>query len=312
MEIGGYIELDTYRLPMLHEKALKLNCGRNALWYLLKVRKIRKIWMPKFMCSSCNDVLKKENIAIKYYSIKENFKLEDIDLADDEWLYVVNFYGQLSNTYLSSLKYKYNQIIIDNAQAYFQLPLQNVDTIYTCRKYFGVSDGAILYTNAVLEESLPQDESYERMHFLLGRYERTASEFYSEYVVNNHFFRNEPIKQMSKLTENLLHGIDYDFVRKRRTENFEYLQEMFGDINQLDLIVPDGAYMYPLYIENGAELRKRLQSKRIYIPVLWPDVFTICEKNELEYQFAKNILPLPIDQRYTTMHMKKIVKEILI
>ena len=44
-EIGGYIELDTYRLPMLHEKAIKLNCGRNALWYLIKARNIRKIWI---------------------------------------------------------------------------------------------------------------------------------------------------------------------------------------------------------------------------------------------------------------------------
>ena len=40
-EIGGYIELDTYRLPMLHEGALALNCGRNALAYLLKARGIR-------------------------------------------------------------------------------------------------------------------------------------------------------------------------------------------------------------------------------------------------------------------------------
>ena len=30
-EIGGYLELERNRFPLLHESALALNCGRNAL-----------------------------------------------------------------------------------------------------------------------------------------------------------------------------------------------------------------------------------------------------------------------------------------
>lgn len=310
-EIGGYIELDTYRLPMLHEKAIKLNCGRNALWYLIKARNIRKIWMPKFMCDSCNGVFEKEKVQVRYYSIGLDFKPTEIALAGDEWLYVVNFYGQLSNEYLLSLKEKYHRIIVDNAQAYFQMPLDGVDTLYTCRKFFGVADGAILYTDTVLNEDLPKDESFERMHFLLGRFERTASEFYSEYSTNNHFFANEPIKWMSKLTENLLHGIDYEFVRERRTQNFAYLHEAFGTLNRLKLTIPNGVFMYPLYVENGAEIRKKLQAEKIYIPMLWPNVLNRCSQNELNYDMAKNTLPLPIDQRYTSEDMSYLIGEVL-
>lgn len=295
-EIGGYIELDTYAGIMLHEDGIQLNCGRNALWYLLKARKIHKIWMPKFMCDSCNGVLKKEKIEVKYYSIGLDFKPKDVNPT--EWLYVVNFYGQLSNAYLSSLKKQHPNLIVDNAQAYFQMPVVGVDTIYTCRKFFGVADGAILYTDSVLDEKIPLDESFERMHFLLGRYERTASEFYSEYVSNNGLFADEPIKRMSRLTENLLHAIDYERVKQRRTENFAYLHEQLKRINKLDLSIPEGAFMYPLYIENGSEIRKKLQAEKIYIPTLWPDVFEICDETELEYNMAKNILPLPVDQRY--------------
>ena len=40
-EYGGYIELDTYRLPMLHEDAIALNCGRNCLAYLIEAREIK-------------------------------------------------------------------------------------------------------------------------------------------------------------------------------------------------------------------------------------------------------------------------------
>ena len=45
-EIGGYIELDTYNLPMLHDDAIALNCGRNGLAYLFKVKGIRKLKIP--------------------------------------------------------------------------------------------------------------------------------------------------------------------------------------------------------------------------------------------------------------------------
>lgn len=52
MEIGGYIELDRYRLPMFHENAIALNSARNALLYICKARKIKKLALPKFLCSS--------------------------------------------------------------------------------------------------------------------------------------------------------------------------------------------------------------------------------------------------------------------
>ena len=303
-EIGGYIELDTYTGNMLHDDGLKLNCGRNALAYLIKAKKIKKIYMPKFMCDSCDKVLADNGVDVFFYSIGSDFKPTIREW--DGWLYVVNFYGQLSNEYLSSLGEK---VIVDNAQAYFLEPIPGVDTIYTCRKFFGVADGAILYSDKEIEVK-NRDESFSRMNFLLGRYERSAGEFYQEYVDNNHFFRDEPIKLMSKLTENLLHGIDYGLVKKKRTQNFSYLHNQLRSMNQLELSVPEGAFMYPLYIENGAEVRKQLQAKKIFIPTLWPAVFNLCSKHELEYDMANNILPIPVDQRYVSEDMDYIVKEL--
>lgn len=303
--IGGYIELDTFTGPMLHEHGVKLNCGRNALAYLLEAKQIKKLWMPKFMCDSCDKVLMEHGVDVQYYSIGMDFKPR-IERRGEGWIYVVNFYGQLTNTYLQSLGEK---IIVDNAQAYFQPPIAGVDTLYTCRKFFGVSDGAILYTDKHVEVK-EQDQSFQRMNFLLGRYERTAGEFYQEYVNNNRLFQDEPIKRMSKLTENLLHGINYEMVKNRRTQNFSYLHSRLQKTNRLSLSIPEGAFMYPLYIENGAVIRKELQEKRIFIPTLWPAVFNICNENELEYDMALNILPIPVDQRYGIDEMIYIAGEI--
>ena len=309
-EIGGYFELDKYSMPMLHEGAIALNCGRNTLAYLIEAKRIEKIKVPKFLCDTVREVCEKEKISISFYSITRDFLPEELTLEADEWLYLVNFYGQLDNDTIRGYVEKYERVIVDHAQAYFQMPLENVDTLYTCRKFFGVADGGILYTDTKLDREIPQDESFDRMGFVLGRFERSASEFYAEAASNNDFFADEPIKLMSKLTENLLHGIDYEAVKQKRTRNFEILHEAFGKINPLKLTVPQGAFMYPLYLEKGGEIRRKLQAKKIFIPTLWPDVFEHCDESELEYDYAKNILPIPVDQRYDEEDMKYIIKAV--
>lgn len=312
IEIGGYIELDTYRLPMLHENAIKLNCGRNALAYLIESKNIKKLYIPKFNCDCITDLCKRMNIDIDTYSIDKSFRpIFNKELNAGECFYLINYYGQISNTEIEVYKGKYKNIIVDNAQAYFQMPVEGIDTLYTCRKFFGVSDGAILYTDKKLNRKLDIDESFNRMRFVLGRFERSASEFYIESSENNDLFDNESIKYMSKLTQNLLHGIDYGYVGKKRTTNFEYLDKIFKDKNQLQLCTPNGAFMYPLLVSNGAEIRKELQQKKIYIPVLWPNVLNECSEESIEYNFAKNILPLPCDQRYSEEEMEYMSKLIL-
>ena len=309
-EIGGYIEFEKYDGSLLHKEAIALNCGRNCLGYLIRARKIKKILLPYFLCDSVSSICRRENVEIRYYSIDISFKPLNIELNDDEWLYIVNYYGQLDNSHIKKMSNKYHRIIVDNAQAYFQMPTKNIDTIYTCRKFFGVSDGAFLYTDAFLNQDIETDYSFDRMRFLLGRFEKTASEFYSDYTENNHMFEKEPIKTMSGLTKNLLKGVDYRNVKNLRTQNFRTLHNAFKDINKLDLKIPDGAFMYPLYIENGSDVRKKLQQKKIYIPTLWPDVFKYVSDSNLEYDMAKNILPLPCDQRYSKADMEYIITEI--
>ncbi len=311
-EIGGYIELDTYHLPMLHKGAIALNCGRNALAYLFRARKIKRLWVPRLICESVTGICDREGVPYSFYSVGADFRpAQSITLGEGDWLYFVNYYSRFGNAQIEEYLRQYGRVIVDNAQSYFQEPLPGVDTLYTCRKYFGVADGAFLYTDAKLDENFPVDESFERMHFLLGRYERTASEFYFESVANNELFATEPIKKMSKLTWNLLHGIDYGQVKTAREENFRYLHEALRGLNKLQIKDRQGTFMYPLMIENGAEVRKKLQAERIYIPMLWPDVLDWCAKDEMEYQMAKTTLPIPIDQRYGVADMEYMVEKVM-
>lgn len=307
-EIGGYIELERNYLPMLHEGAVALNCGSNCLAYLIRARKIKTLWIPYFLCDCVEETCRKEKIEVCFYRIQEDFTpAGDFYLENDAWLYLVNFYGQLTEQQIRELVQRHGRVIVDNAQAYFDIPLEGVDTLYTCRKFFGVPDGAFLYTDTRLQEELPRDESFERMHFLLGRFEQPASNFYGEYVNNNDALSYEPIKIMSRLTDNLLRGIDYERVKKLRTENYRYLDSRLGGINLLKLRDIEGAFAYPLLLKNGGVIRKKLQQQKIYIPTLWPNV---PRDGFPEGDYAQNILPLPCDQRYGQEEMEILVRAV--
>lgn len=307
-EIGGFFELDQFGNNEYYKDIITLNSGRNALLYLLKTRSIKKIYIPYYLCNSVSDMCNKNGYKFEYYKIDANFiPIFDKTLAQDEYLYVVNYYGQLTNENIFSLKDKFIQIILDNTQAFFQKPIDGMDTIYSCRKFFGVPDGSYLSTNKKLNKELEVDISKERMAHILGRYEGIASNYYSDFQNNDECFNDEPLKYMSKLTHNILGAIDYDRVCQIRNKNYAYLEKELGENNKLKLITPDGAFAYPFYVKNGIEIRKIMSQNKIYIPTLWPNVLNNVSKDNIEYEYVVNILPLPCDQRYGLEDMKYIV-----
>lgn len=311
-EIGGYIEFDEYYGQEYHKNAIALNSGRHCLEYLIRGKKIRKLFVPNFLCATITETCKKCECKIEYYEIAPDFTpcLPD-DLSDDDWIYIINYYGQLSNKIIEDYQKIFENIIVDNAQAFYQYPVENIDTLYTCRKYFGVPDGGYLYTDTSIDEELEIDVSYQRMEYVLGRYELNAGAFFEKAVANNEIFSKEPLKKMSRLTHNLLRRLDYTAIQKKREENYKILYECLQKINPLQLSIPKAPFMYPLFLENGIQIKKRMIDRKIFIPTLWPDVFSIANHNSIAWSYAENILPLPCDQRYSQEDMLYIVDCIL-
>lgn len=309
-EIGGYLEFEKLVSNEYHKNMVSLNVARNALLYVLKARKINKIFIPYFLCESISIMLDKNKYKYEYYFINKKFEpIFTKKLNNDEYLYIVNYYGQISNEKISEYKIKYKNIIVDNVQAFFQKSVEGVDTIYSCRKFFGVPDGAYLSTDKRLDKKLEIDKSSSRMKHLLGRYEGEASEYYSDFKNNDKSFKELDLKYMSNLTHNILGAIDYNLVIEKRNENFRYLNESLKDINKLEISEEiNGPYCYPLYLENGMKIKKELAEKNIYIPTLWPNVLEMT--NSIEKDYAENILPIPCDQRYKINDMKKIIKNL--
>ena len=92
------------------------------------------------------------------------------------------------------------KLIVDNTQAFYAKPVEDVDTFYTCRKFFGVPDGAYLYAEAKVDFHIEQDVSYDRLSFLLKRFDLGAEAGYADFREQSERLIAQPIKGMSNLT----------------------------------------------------------------------------------------------------------------
>lgn len=306
-EIGGYFGLEEGNSKTEYYSSLiKLNLARNALAYILKARKIKKVYIPFFLCDTVYLTCKKEKIEYEFYKINKDFMpIFERKLESDEYIYIVNYFGQLTNNLIKKLSKKYKNVIVDNVQAFFQKPLKNIDTIYSCRKFFGVPDGAYLSSNKLLTQKLAIDDSSKRLAHLYGRKKDGASAHYNEYLKNEKYFYSLDLKKMSSFTNELVNKLDYRNIKKQRKRNFDYLNRHLKMFNLLKVKSISGAYCYPLIIKDAGKIRKKLIEKNIYVPLLWPNIL-----DEETQEFSKLILPLPCDQRYTKNEMNIIVKEI--
>lgn len=310
-EIGGYLELERFPGRAYHEGVVALNSGRGCLAYLAELRGIRAMWVPDYMCGCVPAYLSKIGVEVLTYRVGKGMLPDygSLEVSDGEWMLLADYYGQLREGDVArALEASGGRLVVDETQGFFREPWEGADTFYTCRKWFGVADGAYLATSdgARLGGELPRDESHARMGFVLGRFERPASEFFAEASSNNDVFAEEPAKLMSPITENLLRAVDYGAARARSNANWDVLDEALSDINALELRKPGGAFMYPLMVDGAQGIRKKLIQAKIYIPCLWPDVGD--DAGRLAKSLSFDVLPLPVDQRYGKDEMVRILE----
>ncbi|RUT77871.1 DegT/DnrJ/EryC1/StrS aminotransferase family protein [Ancylomarina longa] len=309
--IGGYFELELSKGKEYHPHLLKLNTGRNCLEYLLRTGNYKKLYLPCYSCKVLLEPLNKLKIEYEFYDIDRNLDpiIKSLPKPEEAFLYI-NYFG-IKNEMAEFLKKKISNLILDNSQAFFSPVISSTGTFYSARKFFGVPDGAYLATNKELDEELVPDHSDDRCSHLLKRIDYTAEYAYSDYQDNNRKLSHQPILHMSKLTQQLLNQIDYASIKKRREENFSYLHKSLSAYNQLRISNSDihGPMIYPLYIEND-EIRQELIKQRIFVATYWPNVLQECSEDTVAYQMAKNLLALPIDQRYSIQDMNRIIEVI--
>ena len=135
-EIGGYFSLEKLISNEYYPDLAAVNNARCALLYIIKANHYNKVYLPYFLCDSVRLVLERERISFEEYRIDRTFlPLLDIKTKAGEVVYIVNYYGLLCSEQLVSLKNRYGNIVVDNAQAFFARPVKGINTLYSCKNF---------------------------------------------------------------------------------------------------------------------------------------------------------------------------------
>ncbi len=315
MPIGGYFELELPGMRAIpYWEAIRFQSARAAFLALLKAGTPERVWMPRYICDAMVEPLVVTKTECVWYDLDENLSIcQDICLGADDWLLYVNYFGICKSRVDEILcRFSPEQVILDFSQAFFELPREARSTIYSPRKFFGVPDGGLMVCRTLATSPEQQDTgSFERTSHLVRRLGDSPETGYADYQRAEESLTDCEPKRMSTLTERILASIDYAECSKIRRDNFKYLHNKLGGMNLLDIETEDvlGPLCYP-FVTNDDELRKRLIDDRIFVPTYWPDAIKRVS-TEWAKKYIRNLLPLPVDQRYGTDEMDRVASIIL-
>lgn len=309
--IGGYFGLElNANQNNLNEWGVAYQSARAALYAILDHTKCQRIWLPKYICSSIIPGIEALEVEILRYDISMTFRIKSkIELQNHDVLLYVNYFGICDNQEIELMSiYPNDQIIFDHSQAFFSKPKSVLASIFSPRKFMGVPDGGFLYTNEKVSDlALVDTGSVERAKYLLTRISDGAEAGYKDFQNADESLADFTPKKMSNLTSRILSSIDVDTIAKIRTDNFNYLHNKLGVLNELHIPQRCQAPLcYPLLIKSN-KLRDVLISNKIFIAQYWADALGNVDKTSNEFTLINDLLAIPCDQRYTKIELDEVI-----
>lgn len=312
--IGGFFELE---LPTekqeYHDSAYTFNLARNALAGHLISAGCEKVYLPAYCCSSLSDTLRSLGVSFGFYNVGIDLNpLSDIQLEENEFFLYVNYFGVKSDTVAELAGVYGERLIVDNSQSFFSPPPEIGAAIYSARKFFGVPDGAYLYSDQFEPSRIKLEKAEYSAEHLIQRIECGPEEAYPRYRESEKKLRESGLREMSGFSRRLLAACNYREVAQKRLANFSTLHSGLKALNLLQNIsfdsILDGSsasvpLVYPLLVKDGEALRNQLIKNRVYVAKYWQDVMDNEMSSDLEKELVQNLILLPMDQRYSREHM---------
>lgn len=311
--IGGYFEIENVLGKKHVTNELLFNSGRSAFAYLLNKHKIKHVWLPIFNCDVILEPLRALNIQYDFYNIDHQLlpELSDVNVGENSAVIINNYFGILDDK-LSQWNMG-KGFIFDNSQAYYSKVKGDLGSFNSFRKFFGIADGASILDDSIQSNTVAFSEfdaSLGSKH-LNGRRADGPQLHYQEFLDFEKTFKFEKIKSISDDSRQLYYSLDHDSIKKKRRSNFKLLHQSLKGQNQLKIDLKDSVPMnYPFLINEGSELKKQLIEHEIFITTYWPNEHILPSDLSFEAHLTKNLVSLPIDQRYGEKEMSIILAQI--
>jgi hypothetical protein len=353
MEIGSIFEIDLQELFFNQDKQMPLlpvqnrlnlsafyfNTGRAAIEMLLKKLKktgLTRVLLPAFLCDSVRDAALRSGMEICYYRVNTDLSIDvsNIQLDNHSVLYVLQFFGQRLNQETLSLVKQFQSVggtVIED----ISLALLSDDESYvgfgdyiigSLRKWFPIIDGGILLSKELAHFELADAANDYTLYYFTAQilkdlylksdnrdqgFKRVFLSYNAEGMKS--LFSDYTPRAMSKVSVDLMKGLDLRQIRDRRNKNYDTLRSLISGIPQISVLVDRKGTMTPLGMVILCEERERLLqyliSKDVYCNVHWRSNESTKHFQESEYLAAKCIT-IPCDQRYSEEEMNYIAQSL--
>lgn len=319
--IGGYFGSEEYIRGVRSDEGhlqvsdsrhmLLLNKQNAALRLAITASGVQRLWLPRWICPS---VIRAAGqlTALSYYEIGPvllpKLSKQNVNPLTDG-IMLVNYYGILDDDISKLTVFWENRgvtTIVDCAHSLFYRGAgENI--LKSPRKFAGLTDGGIMIT------SLPELTKYlPQKHYLCpcNAYQRLRDSGqieagYELFRAHERMLTNSDDQLMSLDSQAKMKCIDWIFIKRQRSENFTILHRELGDYNEISALGAKtgiSPLYYPLKVGEGSRVRNLLRERRIFSPVLWPNIDNSVLTDNERYMTANTLL-LPIDHRYSTEHM---------
>lgn len=297
--------------------------GRSALKHVASFLQTgKKILLPEFICESVVDCF--ENQEVCFYKLHDNFSINISDMdekidSNTQAIFIMHYFGALQKeSTLQTIKQiaEKNELIIfeDTTHSVFSKSSTIGDyQICSIRKWLPLPGGGVLYSkndklsvNNILsyEKSIDNNRAYGMM--LKNLYLKTGFDCNSIYrsiftEAEKRLDQQKKIQTISDFSRFISKCIDIEQIKECRVNNYLFLQEKLFDMKIAPAIAlhdNDCPLVLPIQVNNRDEFRTYLMENRIYCAVHWP--FDSNQRNNRPFaeKCAKQLISLPIDQRY--------------
>lgn len=285
-----------------------LNAGRYAIVYALREAGWKTLYLPYWICGTVEDAICEHvpGVRIRYYHVDGHLLPISVSPAEDEGILWVNYFGLQPEPVIDEIVRRFHgRLIIDNTQSFFTAPRRDAWQVYSCRKFFGVSDGSYVIRENIAHHTVPANFSSIYSIHLLHSLEYGTNYSYPLNKENEERLGVCGPGAMSLLTSTILGAADYAHVKDRRTQNFAALHRLLGAYNRFPVFRAMPAMSYP-FLWDGEGLRELLIGRKVYVPKLWEETSQNPDSSPWERFLSEHLCVLPIDQRYDEHDMNAI------
>ena len=265
--------------------------------------------MPHYICDAALGPCREAGVEILFYPIDKNLDPVFGEMAPGDKVLYVNYFG-LKDERSAQIARKFGEAaVIDATQSFFIKGWCDSYLFNSARKFFGVADGAYLYSPRSLASDWPRNENPSTKHLYL-RIEGRQCEAFAEYQRAENEIDLVP-RRISTFSETMLRErIDYKEAMARRVANSLVYHELLASKNSLQIpLNGDAPFCYP-FLPAVEVPRQALYSREIFPPQLWKDCLAR-EIPQWERALCTNLLPLPVDHRYGEAECRYVAKEVL-